>query len=437
AISTVGDYMFDTTLVVWVASVLLRNSRWGPAAVSGLMLCVLLAVIVVGPAAGVFIDRWSRRTTMMRSEIIRGIAVGVLTVLTLLPRHTLPTWAWIALLYLVVFGVNATGQFFNPARFATIGDIVPGEADRARAFAIGQGTTAGAAIVGPPLAAPLLFAVGIQWALLINVLSYGVSYVAIRSVRFPASDTSAETLPHARWRTEFAAGLRMFAGNRFLVALLTIAVIAQLGTGALNALDIYFVTDNLHVNPHLYGVMAMAFGLGSIAGAMLAGRVVKAINARNTTWIGMLIAGIMIVVYARQTSFATGLIGYFLIALPLTVLNSGVSPLLLAATPKEFLGRMSAVFNPVSMAASTISVVLSGALASSAMRDFHATVVGVHVGRIDTIFTVSGLLIVAAGIYGALRLPPSPSGADEKAVVIPAQADPLEPSLDIAPTVPS
>jgi MFS family permease len=253
-------------------------------------------------------------------------------------------------------------------------------------------------------------------------------------VNFPASDSRDEPVAHARWRTEFAAGLRMFAGNRFLVVLLTIAVIAQLGTGALNALDIYFVTDNLHVNPHLYGVMAMAFGFGSITGALLAGRVVKAINARNTTWLGLMVSGILIGLYARQTSFAAGLVGYFLVALPLTILNSGVNPLLLAATPKEFLGRMSAVFNPVNMAASTVSVIISGALASSAMRNFHTTVAGVHFGRIDTIFTAAAVLIVAAGIFGAFRLPPTPV-APADVPVIPAQADPLEPPAEVTPAL--
>ena len=33
AISTVGDFVFDTTLTIWVATQLFANSRWAPAAV--------------------------------------------------------------------------------------------------------------------------------------------------------------------------------------------------------------------------------------------------------------------------------------------------------------------------------------------------------------------------------------------------------------------
>jgi MFS family permease len=55
---------------------------------------------------------------------------------------------------------NVAGQFYGPARLAVIGDVVEGTVDRTRAIGIGQATAATAAIIGPPLAAPLLFTVG-------------------------------------------------------------------------------------------------------------------------------------------------------------------------------------------------------------------------------------------------------------------------------------
>jgi MFS family permease len=434
AVSTVGDFVFDTTLMIWVAKVLLANSRWAPAAVSGLMLCALIAIMVVGPAAGVLVDRWSRRRTMLGSEVIRGVLLGVLTLATLVPRDDLPVGVWLAMLYAVVFVVNSAGQFFNPARFATIGDIVPGEADRAKAFGLGQATTATAAIIGPPLAAPLLFSVGIQWALLVNAVSYGVSFLAVRSVRFPASDITsnaerptADTAPKPAWRTEFVAGLKMFIGNRFLVALLSIAVVAQLGTGAINALNVFFLTDNLHAAATLLGVLSMAFGLGSIVGALLAGRIVRLIKARNVVWLGMIAGGVLLGAYARQSRFIPALVLTFLFMIPVTALNTGLSPLLLAATPKAFMGRMMAVFNPVNMAASAISVVVAGWLASTTLRNFHTTVAGLHVGRIDTIFTVSAVMIIAAGVYAYFALPTSSTQSIPSELDPPSTANPAVP----------
>jgi MFS family permease len=409
AVSTVGDMIFDTTLVLWVATVLAKGKSWAPVAVSGIMLSVGIAVMVVGPLAGVFVDRWNRGLTMLRTEILRALMVAVLAALAFMPTSALPVWLWLTVIYFVVFVVNASEQFFNPSRFATIGDVVAGEVDRTRAAGIGQATQAVAAIVGPPLAAPLLFTVGLQWALVVNVLSYVVSFIAIRSIGLDR--TVPVRVAGSSLRREFVAGLRMFAGNRFLVALLTIAVIAQLGTGAMNTLDVFFLTDNLHANAHLLGLISMVFGVGAVIGALAAGRIVKWFGARRTTWVALTVAGIVVLVYARQTMFAAGLVVFFFVAVPVTVLNTSMTPLMLNAVPREYLGRMLAVFNPINQAASMVSVVIAGWLASTALLHFHAEIGGLHLGRVDTIFTISGLLIVAGGIYASIALPPDPSAA--------------------------
>jgi hypothetical protein len=69
---------------------------------------------------------------------------------------------------------------------------------------------------------------------------------------------------------EFAVGLRFFGGSRFLVALLTLAVIGQFGVGS----------------SQLYGYLGTAFGIGGIIGALMAGRMVGWIGARATAWGG-------------------------------------------------------------------------------------------------------------------------------------------------------
>jgi MFS family permease len=421
AISTVGDYVFDTTVTIWVATQLMAGSRWAPAAVGGVMICALLAVMVVGPAAGVFVDRWNKRRLMLRSEVVRGVLVAVLLGLTLLPDGTIPIWLWLVLIYVVVFVINAAGQFFNPARFATVGDIVTDEASRTKAFGLGQATSATAAILGPPLAAPVLLTAGIGWSLLLNAVSYLVSFIAIRSVNFPAAQASqeartAESAPS--WRREFGAGLRMFAKNRFLVALLVVFILSSLGTGAMTTLLVFFVDENLGTAPQYLGLMTMVYGLGSIIGALLSGRLAARITARRLTWLGLMLGGVLFALYARQTNFVVASVVLFIVAVPVAAMNASLSPQLISVTPREFMGRMVAVISPVSMAATSLSVIAGGWLASTVLNDFHVTVLGLHVGRIDTIFTVASALVVTAGIYGFFALPPSPA---REPVAVPQQ----------------
>jgi MFS family permease len=425
AVSMVGDYVFDTTLVLWVATVLGKGRPWAPAAVSGILLSVGAAVFLVGPLAGVFVDRWNPLPTMMRSELIRAAIVGVLTGLAFVPVRDIPVGVWLTVLYVLVFALNATGQFFSPARFTVIGDVVQGEADRTRAAGLSEATGATAAIIGPPLAAPLLFTAGFQWALLLNALSYLVSFLAIRSVRLDQGQERAAGGAGASFRREFSSGLRYFVTNRYLVALMVIVIIVTIGTGALNALDVFFVTGPLHANSHLYGYLGMAFGAGAIAGALASGRVVQWLSARRTTWACLIAAGLLVVLYSRQTALPSALIILFLAAVPVAVINAAISPLLLAATPREYLGRVIAVINPLQQLASMLGVVVAGWLASTVLRNFSGSIAGMHLGPIDTIFSVAGLLIILGGGYALVALPSPaapPAAAPEEQLSRPTTA---------------
>jgi MFS family permease len=408
AVSAVGDTVFGTTLVLWVSQVLANGRSWAPAAVSGLLVAAGAAFALVGPVAGVFVDRWNRKSTMMRTEVIRAAMVAGLTGLSFVPVRDLPVGLWLAAVYLVMFVLNAAGQFFSPARFAMTGDVVPGEEDRVRAVGLAEATTSAAAIIGPLIAAPLLFTAGFHWALAADAASYVVSYLAIRFLRLtpqphpPAPAVGArETSLHA----EFSVGLRLFARSRFLVTLLTVTVICQCGTGAINTLNVFFVTRDLHASSRLFGVAETVMGAGFIVGALAASRLVRWIGARTLIWSGLLATGVLAAGYALQRSFLAGLVMMAIYAMPIAMLNTAVAPLLMDAVPREYLGRVMAVFNPVNQFASMLSVVVSGWLTSTVLRSFRASFAGITLNSVSLIFVVAGGLIFVSGIRAFAALP--------------------------------
>ena len=407
AVSAIGDTVFATTLVLWVSQVLARGLPWAPAAVSGILVAAGAAIALVGPVAGVFVDRWNRKSTMMRTEVIRAAMVAGLTGLSFVPVRELPIWLWLAAVYLVVFALNAVGQFFNPARFATTGHVVHGEEDRMRAVGLAEATTSAAGIIGPPIAALLLITVGFQWALAANAASYAVSYLAIRFLRVtpgphpPALAEAGETSLHG----EFSIGLRLLARNRFLVTLLTVTMICQCGTGAISALNVFFVTRDLHASSRLFGIAETAMGVGFIIGALAAGRMVRWIGARALTWSGLLATGVRAAGYALQRSFPAGLVMLAIYAMPIAMLTTAVAPLLLDAAPRAYLGRVMAVFTPVNQLVSVLSMVVSGWLMSTVLRSFRASFAGVTLNSVSLIFIVAGALIFVSGIRAFTTLP--------------------------------
>jgi MFS family permease len=421
AVSTVGDYVFNTTLTLWVAVKLGAGKSWAPAAVSGLLLAGVLAVVVVGPLAGVWVDRWNRKRTMLITEAVRAVVAGAMALLSLLPQHDLPVGAWLGLIFVLVFILNSAGRFFVPARQVTIGQVVEGETQRTRAFGIDNAASAFASMIGPPLAAPLLFTSGVTWALALNAASYVVSFYAVRSVRVPAAPSAAEAAADAAadaekasadaagpsgcgfWR-DFREGFAFLFRDPFVRTLLFVAVTCQAGSGALNTLDVFFVTGNLHVAAKYYGVLAFGVGAGLIIGSLLAARVVARLGAAMTTAAVLALAGLLFLVYARQTTFAAGFVLVLLAEVPIAVVNTSAAPLFLAAIPQQLYGRVMAVFATVNQGVQMLSMLVAGWLASSSFRTFHADLLGLHMGPIDTIFSVSALLLVLGGVNAFITL---------------------------------
>ncbi|MEV8564354.1 MFS transporter [Streptomyces sp. NPDC051322] len=406
-VSQSGDFVFSTTLSLWIGTVLLKDTAYAPAGVSALVVVVAVGTLTVGPLAGVFVDRWDRRRTMLVADLVRAALIAVLAVVAFLPDGTVPKTGLLVAAYSTVLLATCAAQFFNPARFALIGDVVSSE-NRARAAGIGQATQAIATIAGPPLAAPLLFTIGVQWALLLNSLSFLASFAAVRAVRPPARPVTAAA-PAAKsglagFVAELTAGLRLVVASRTVTALIATVVLVTIGADALNSLNVFFVSDNLHAASRWYGTLEMALGFGLIAGALLATRLAGRIGARRVFSLGLLLTGAGLVFYSRLDALGPALVTLAVVGLPLAAVNTALTPVLLAEVPSSHLGRVIAVINPCQQIGALVGVSLAGWLASSPMRDFHASLAGLHFGRIDTIFTSAGLLVIAGGMYAAVAL---------------------------------
>lgn len=203
---------------------------------------------------------------------------------------------------------------------------------------------------------------------------------------------------------EFGAGLRFFRGERVLMTLLITTVVVTLGGGAIDALNIFFVTRNLHAPTAFYGFLGAAQGVGAIAGAVLAGLFADRVGVARTFWLSLLLAGVILLAYARMTSFLPAAILLCAIGVPVAALNVALGPLLLHVTPREFVGRVTAVLVPAVNLALVVSIAAAGFLASTVLRTFNVTILGIRWGPIDTIFAVSGVLVLAGGLYARANL---------------------------------
>ena len=408
-ISIIGDFVFDTILILWIATLIAQGQSWAPLAVSGILLSASLPVFIIGPIAGVFVDRWNKRRTMLWMDALRA----VLILLLLLPAGFLPlpfldaarlpiSWQ-LGFIYGTVFLTSTCTQFFGPALFALIGDIVD-EPYRARAAGLTQLIASLGTVIGPSLATLLFFKVGVHWALLLNALSFVVSFLAILVIRPPQTVVSGELERQGNFLREFGQGIRFYTGNRVLMTILISVTLVMAGAGALNALGIFFVTQNLHTPVSLFGFLSSVLGAGSIVGAALASTLAQRLGLTRTFWLSLVAAGVLVLVYARLTSLVPALVVLFLIGLVTTAVDVAAGPLVLNVTPRELVGRVAALLNPALTLVTMLSIAVAGYLYSTVLQSFHATLVGITFGPIDTIFTVTGILVVVGGLYAMVNL---------------------------------
>ncbi|HZO70566.1 MAG TPA: MFS transporter [Ktedonobacteraceae bacterium] len=400
-ISFMGDYFFDTTLVLWVATQVAGGQSWAPLAVGVVLAAASIPVLVIGPIAGVFADRWEKRRTMLRMDAIRTVLIALLLPFaTIIHLPALPT---LVIISSVVFLASASAQFFSPSSLTLISTIVE-EPQHARAFGLSQTTASLAMIIAPPLATVLFFAVGAKMALLFDSLSFAVSFLTILAIRAPRSVRSEVPGKQTSFLREFVEGIRFLGGNQILITVLIAAFLVVLYEGCFSALGVFFLQQNLHTSLSFYGFLNTAMGLGLTVGALLAAAFAQRLGVTRVLSIGLTLTGLLVIVYARLTSFIPALIIMFIQGLLVAGVNVAVNPLLLQTTPQALLGRVAAVAKTGLNLSSLLAVAIVSFLASTVMHDFHASILGVAFGPIDTIFMVAGLLATLGGLYAVFNL---------------------------------
>lgn len=401
SLSSVGDYAWDTALVLWIATALAARQSWAPLAVSGAVLAAMLPQIIVAPLAGVFVDRWDRRQTMIVMAVIQAALAAALTIATLFIQpgkaQRYPLWS-LGVVYADIILLTTCAQFFQPAQIALIKDIVaPAKQDQA--VEMTRATQALGVVIGPPVAAALVFGLGVEWALLLNTLSFGVCYATSALIVAPPYARGAQApTPGTFWR-DFTAGLQYVTRHATLRTILVAEILTWLGFGALQALGYFFITRNLQAPPDSYGLFAGIFGLGAILGGLLVTLFGRAFGLRRMLWLGLITSGVFVSLMSHLTQLAPALVAAFIFGVAATTIMIAAEPLAVDAAQSEFVGRVLTVLDPVGRLAALVSVIIAGSLYGVALHDFHVSVLGIEFDGINVIFTGTGALAVAGGVY--------------------------------------
>jgi MFS family permease len=200
-LSVVGTRMTNFAVSIWVWDATGRATDFAL-----VLLSAFAATVIFSPLAGVFIDRWNRRLTLMISDLGSAVATGLLLVFFL--TGSVSMWQ----LYLVNFATGAFLAFQVPVFSSTITLMMRrGQYPRANAMMFAVRSVPG--LFAPALAAALFAASDIRTILLVDTLSYVVAVAAVLLVGIPEVPRQAGAVVMSMWQ-DCLFGFKYILRNR-------------------------------------------------------------------------------------------------------------------------------------------------------------------------------------------------------------------------------
>lgn len=227
-ISQLGDW-FNAVAVY----ALLLDLTGSATAVAWMLIVQMLPIALVGPVAGVVVDRLNRRRIMMAADIVRGcLILGLLLV-----RRA--DQIWIA--YAVTAVTVAAQAFFEPARTATIPNITTAD-ELLPANALSSATWSAMLAIGASVGGIVTAVFGRDVAFIINSASFFVSALFIAATRYDATPAAKPRLTHLVDLTgipDLLDGVRYVRRNAHVAALMLVKAGWGLAGGILLLLTIF------------------------------------------------------------------------------------------------------------------------------------------------------------------------------------------------------
>jgi DHA3 family macrolide efflux protein-like MFS transporter len=408
-ISVFGDFL----ALFAVIGVLTFRLNASAQQVINLQIAYLLPIAILGVVAGVFVDRWPLKPTLVSSDAIR---CGLVLLLLLCTR----LWQF----YAVLAAISVISSFFGPAQGVAIRSAVPLHGLRS-ANALMQQVIFGMRIIGPALAALLVATFGPRVCYLADATSFAGSALLIASIPFvlptpdlspqPAPDPSPRPTPDLPSRPEQrevegpaspATPLRrifsdMQVGFHFILhhaALLFVILALAAGMfvlGCFGPLIAVYVRDSVHASTRVFGVASAGIGVGLFVGINLLTVAGKRLSNNLLVYAGLSGIAAGLALLTGLTHIWSTVLGTITIGFATAGIIIPSQTLIQTETPPALMGRVGSTVMSVVFSAQIAGLILSGLLAT-------------HIG-VRHVFAVCAILLALLITAGRLFMEPRPA----------------------------
>lgn len=349
----------------------------------------IIPVFLIGPLAGVYVDRWDRRRTMYACDFSRSALVLTIPLFLFYTKYMSP-------IYLIIFVAFCIGRFFVPAKLSIIPDLVD-KKDLLIANSLVHITGMIAAILGFGISGVLVEWWGARSGFYLDALSFLVSGALIflitkrsgASMGFKKVSQEIVEVIKKSVLQEIKDGILYFIHNKDIRFTAGVTFILWSALGAIYVVLIVFVQKTLHSATKDLGLLIMFLGIGLFLGSLIYGRFGQRLSHYKIIFVSLVLSGIMLIVFALTIQRYP----YFLIAALLSfLLGLMVSPIMIASntiihnvSDNEMRGKIFSSMEIVMHLGFLLFMFISGLLAER----FSHTLILVIVG---CVFSVLGII---------------------------------------------
>ena len=304
----------------------------------------IIPVFLIGPLAGVYVDRWDRRRTMYTCDFLRAILVFTIPFFLFYTKN-------FSYIYLIVFVTFCIGRFFVPAKLSIIPDIVD-KKDLLMANSLVNTTGMIAAILGFGISGVVVEWLGAKSGFYLDSLSFLISGTLIflivkkSSAAIGLKRVSQEIVEVIRKSVfqEIKEGILYFIRNREIRFTAAVTFILWSALGAVYVVLIVFVQKTLHSATKDLGLLIMFLGMGLFLGSLVYGRFGQRLSQYKIIFSSLILSGIMLVVFAlaihRYPHFYIAAALSFLLGLLVSPITIASNTIIHNASDNEMRGKI-------------------------------------------------------------------------------------------------
>ncbi len=365
-ISQFGDRLDQMALIALVY----RLAPGSPSQMAKLMSFTILPVFLIGPIAGVYVDRWDRRRTMVVCDLLRA---GLILLIPFWLIH-LPT---LVPIYIVVFLVFSVSRFYVPAKMSIIPEIVKTD-DLLLANSLVNTTGIVAAMFGLGLGGVLVSMVGPRGGFIVDGASFLVSGLMIfllstRSMRELKAGKIAEVGREIAEviRKSVIAEMRdaffFLKGQKQLRSCFNVLFLLWAALGAVYVVSIVFVQNIFSSGTKEVGFLVVALGLGMFLGTLAYGRLGPRNASMKVVFSCVFLSGVVLSLFVsiviRRPEVLPALTLSFLLGLVISPIMAISNTLVHQVTDTSMRGKVFSSLEIIVHLAFLLAMLVSSALA--------------------------------------------------------------------------